>query len=135
MEAWHQGRVFQYAVVFLGTGLVAVAVKALGDANESRLAGVVAMLPIKILATWLILGGVMGSRGIHDSTSGMLAGLVAIVCLSLILMLSVIAPAQGGTACLRNAKGTHIELGNGGDRPGLSHAASHSSRAIRSGGC
>ena len=79
MEAWHQGRAFQYAVVFLGTGLVAVAVKALGDASQSRLAGVVAMLPIKILATWLILGGVLGSRGIHDSTTGMLAGLVAIV--------------------------------------------------------
>jgi hypothetical protein len=43
---------------------------------------------------------------------------LALVCLSLIVVLSMMAPAFGGTAVHRNARGTWIELGNGGDRPG-----------------
>ncbi|MCA9752710.1 MAG: hypothetical protein KC591_11000 [Gemmatimonadetes bacterium] len=76
-----QGRAFQYGLVFVGTGTVALAVKILGDASQSRLAGVVAMLPIKILATFLIVGSLLGSRGLQDATSGMLAGLLSIAAL------------------------------------------------------
>lgn len=78
MDVWPDAKTFQYAVIFVGTGLVAVVIKALGDLGEGRLAGIVAMLPVKILAAWVILGVGLGSAAIRDSVVGMFVGLIAI---------------------------------------------------------
>lgn len=78
MDSWIDSKAFQYVAIFLGTGLVAVAIKALGDLGEGRLAGIVAMLPVKILTAWVILGLGLGAAGIKDSVTGMLFGLLAI---------------------------------------------------------
>ncbi len=69
----------QYAVVFVLSGLVAVVIKMATELEESRVAGLVSMVPMKILIAWTIIGAAAGSRGIADSTSGMFMGLMALL--------------------------------------------------------
>jgi uncharacterized membrane protein (GlpM family) len=69
----------QYAVVFLGAGGIAVAIKYASELGEHRVAGVVAMVPMKILIAWAIVGAAGGSVAIQQSTTGMFGGLVALV--------------------------------------------------------
>jgi uncharacterized membrane protein (GlpM family) len=69
----------QYAVVFLGAGGIAVAIKYASELGENRVAGVVSMVPMKILIAWAIVGAAGGSVAIQQSTTGMFGGLVALV--------------------------------------------------------
>ena len=70
-----------YILVFVTTGLFAVAFKYLGDHSASRLAGLVAMMPLKILTAWAIIGSAKGGEGIRETIGGMVVGLVAMVVL------------------------------------------------------
>lgn len=69
----------QYAVVFVFAGTVAVLIKIASEAGESRVAGLISMMPMKLLIAWAIIGAAAGSRGIADSTSGMFMGLAALL--------------------------------------------------------
>ena len=69
----------QYAVVFVGAGTLAVLIKAASELDQNRLAGLISMVPMKILIAWTIIGAATGSRGIAESTTGMLLGLGALL--------------------------------------------------------
>lgn len=69
----------QYAVVFFGAGGIAVAIKYASELGENRVAGVVSMVPMKILIAWAIVGAAGGSVAIRESTTGMFGGLLALV--------------------------------------------------------
>ena len=69
----------QYAIIFVLSGTVAVVIKMASELEESRVAGLVAMVPMKILIAWTIIGAAAGSRGIASSTSGMFMGLAALL--------------------------------------------------------
>ncbi len=69
----------QYAVVFLGAGTIAIAIKAASELDQNRLAGIISMVPMKIVIAWAIVGAASGSRGIAQSTNGMFLGLIALV--------------------------------------------------------
>ena len=69
----------QYAIIFVFAGTVSVLVKMASELEESRVAGLVAMMPMKLLIAWGIIGAAAGSRGIADSTSGMFMGLAALL--------------------------------------------------------
>lgn len=68
----------QYAAIFLFAGSVAVFIKMASEMEGSRVAGLVAMMPMKLLIAWAIIGAAAGSPGIADSTSGMFMGLAAL---------------------------------------------------------
>lgn len=70
-----------YFVIFVSAGAAAVAIKFLGDASATRAAGFVAMLPVKIVTAWVILGASGGTVAIRDSVPGMLIGLAALAAL------------------------------------------------------
>lgn len=69
----------QYAVIFVLSGAVAVSIKIASELEGSRVAGLVATVPMKILIAWTIIGAAAGSRGIASSTSGMFMGLAALL--------------------------------------------------------
>lgn len=74
-------RLLPYALVFVITGSIAVAIKVLGEHAESRVAGIVAMVPIKILIAWVLLAGDGGGAAVRQGTEGMFVGLAAMVAL------------------------------------------------------
>ncbi len=69
----------QYALVFVGGGALALVVRAAADLGGNRIAGLAAMMPIKIVVAWSVVGATAGSLGITQSTSGMLVGLAALL--------------------------------------------------------
>ena len=70
-------RLTPYLTVFVVTGTIAVVIKLLGEHAESRLAGIVAMVPMKILIAWILLDRAGGSAAVREGTEGMAIGLVA----------------------------------------------------------
>ena len=70
-------RLTPYITVFVVTGTIAVVIKLLGEHAESRLAGIVAMVPMKILIAWVLLDRAGGSTAVREGTEGMAIGLVA----------------------------------------------------------
>lgn len=70
-------RLGPYIAVFVLTGTIAVVIKLLGEHAESRLAGIVAMVPMKILIAWVLLDRAGGSDAVRQGTEGMAVGLVA----------------------------------------------------------
>lgn len=70
-----------YLLVFVTTGLIAVAIKYVGDHAGSRLAGLVAMVPLKIVIAWALLGSSGGPEAIRAAIPGMATGLIALVVL------------------------------------------------------
>lgn len=74
-------RLTPYITVFVVTGTIAVVIKLLGEHAESRLAGIVAMVPMKILIAWVLLDRAGGSAAVREGTEGMAIGLVAFAAL------------------------------------------------------
>ncbi|MEE2940799.1 MAG: GlpM family protein [Planctomycetota bacterium] len=74
-------RLAPYLTVFVVTGTIAVVIKLLGEHAESRLAGIVAMVPMKILIAWVLLDRAGGSAAVREGTEGMAIGLVAFAAL------------------------------------------------------
>ena len=70
-------RLTPYITVFVATGTIAVVIKLLGEHAESRLAGIVAMVPMKILIAWVLLDRAGGSTAVREGTEGMAIGLMA----------------------------------------------------------
>ena len=70
-------RLTPYITVFVVTGTIAVVIKLLGEHAESRLAGIVAMVPMKILIAWVLLDRAGGSAAVREGTEGMAIGLLA----------------------------------------------------------
>lgn len=70
-------RLGPYIAVFVLTGTIAVVIKVLGEHAESRLAGIVAMVPMKILIAWVLLDRAGGSEAVRQGTEGMAIGLLA----------------------------------------------------------
>lgn len=93
-------RTVQYAVVFVGAGTIAVGIKATSELGQTRVAGLVAMVPMKIIIAWLIVGAAAGSRGIADSTNGMLMGLGAILVSFLAVKFGAAYLSPGPLICL-----------------------------------
>jgi len=84
-----------YVTLFLTTGALAVLFKLLGERSESRLAGLVATAPLKILIAWWVLGSVGGAAALRGSIPGMAIGLTAIV---LLLVTGWVVSARVGVA-------------------------------------
>lgn len=74
-------KLLPYVLVFVITGSIAVAIKLLGEHAESRLAGIVAMVPIKILIAWVLLHQAGGSAAVREGTEGMAIGFAAMAAL------------------------------------------------------
>lgn len=74
-------RLTPYITVFVVTGTIAVVIKLLGEHAASRLAGIVAMVPMKILIAWVLLDRAGGSTAVREGTEGMAIGLVAFAAL------------------------------------------------------
>lgn len=70
---------WSYAILFVTTGSLAVAFKVLGERSDSALAGLVAMVPLKIVVAWWVLSSVGGADALRASIPGMGKGLVAIL--------------------------------------------------------
>ncbi|MEL6431391.1 MAG: GlpM family protein [Planctomycetota bacterium] len=70
---------WSYVILFVSTGSLAVAFKVLGERSDSALAGLVAMVPLKIVVAWWVLSSVGGADALRASIPGMAKGLVAIV--------------------------------------------------------
>lgn len=70
-----------YVTLFLTTGTLAVLFKLLGERSESRLAGLVATAPLKIMIAWWVLGSIGGAAALRDSIPGMAIGMSAMVLL------------------------------------------------------
>lgn len=67
-----------YVLLFLTTGTLAVLIRWFGEHSEARLAGLIAMVPLKIVIAWWILGSVGGTAAVRESIPGMAVGLVAV---------------------------------------------------------
>lgn len=74
-------RTASYALLFLITGSTAVVIRWLGENSKSRLAGLVATVPVKILIAWFILNSTGGTGAVRDSIPGMAIGLTAMAVL------------------------------------------------------
>jgi uncharacterized membrane protein (GlpM family) len=72
------GKFGDYMLIFFLTGLTAVTVKALGELEESRLAGVLSTLPIRTAIGLFILAGVGGSAAVRQGMRGTWIGVAAI---------------------------------------------------------
>ena len=68
-----------YIFLFVVTGSLAVTFKILGERSESFLAGLVAMVPLKVVIAWWVLSSAGGASALRDSIPGMAAGLVGIL--------------------------------------------------------
>ena len=70
-----------YFLVFVITGLTAVAIKAFGQADKHFWAGVVAMVPVKTVIAFALLYRDSGTQGIQDALPGLWAGALALIVL------------------------------------------------------
>lgn len=99
-------RPVQYGIVFVGAGLIAVAIKAASELDQNRLAGIISMVPMKIVVAWAIVGAASGSRGIAQSTNGMFLGLIALV--ASMLFVRVFAERFGSATLIFSALGVWL---------------------------
>lgn len=79
----------EYAFVFFLTGLSAVAIKALGEVNQSKIAGVLSMIPVRSIAGLFILANVAGAAGVRSGLGGIAIGLIGLAAMTLAVHLSV----------------------------------------------
>ncbi|MFG0320677.1 MAG: hypothetical protein ACF8XB_25615 [Planctomycetota bacterium JB042] len=79
----------EYAFVFLVTGLSAVAIKALGELNQSKIAGVLSMIPVRSIAGLFILANVAGAAGVRSGLGGIAIGLVGLLAMTLAVHVSL----------------------------------------------
>ena len=93
MDQFLASRAVQYVLVFAGAGLLAVLIRFASELGEHRVAGIVAMVPMKILIAWYIVGRADGTAAIVQSTTGMFLGMIAL-CLC-ILAVRLLAPTVG----------------------------------------
>ena len=93
MEQLLASRTFQYLAVFVSAGLLAVLIRYASELGENRVAGIIAMVPMKILIAWFIVGRAGGPVAIVQSTTGMFLGMIAL-CLC-ILAVRLLAPVVG----------------------------------------
>ena len=93
MDQLVSSRTFQYTLVFVGAGLLAVLIRYASEVGQNRVAGIIAMVPMKILIAWFIVGRAGGSAAIVQSTTGMFLGMIAL-CLC-ILAVRLLAPVVG----------------------------------------
>ncbi|MEO0652890.1 MAG: hypothetical protein AAFZ65_19605 [Planctomycetota bacterium] len=79
LDLTSQPRAVQYGIVFVGAGTLSVLIKAASELDQNRLAGLISMVPMKILIAWAIVGAAAGAKGIAESTTGMFFGLGALL--------------------------------------------------------
>ena len=70
-----------YVLLFVITGLTAVAVKWLGSLDRFYASGLVAMVPVKTLIAFAILYRQAGGEGIREALPGAWAGALALLAL------------------------------------------------------